>query len=140
MVDSFFKIDCTDWPKHGLSSFHLYAYKNCTLQTVQKQAEKNMPHILNSSLYAVEFTDIKENTAYFFIAHSYGFRYNVSLASGCGHQLQLSPAERIRARSVRYSFPPSDKAIMFFLYVVILLISNSCIGHRQHCNPIKDGC
>lgn len=55
-----FLIDCTSWPKHGLPSFQLSGQKNCTLQTVQKQAEKNVPPILDNSLYAVGFTDIKE--------------------------------------------------------------------------------
>lgn len=44
-----------------------------------------MLYILNSFLYVVEFIDIKENIVYFFIAYSYGFRYNVLLASGCGY-------------------------------------------------------
>lgn len=84
MLDSFLKIDCTDWPKHRLSSFQLYAYKKLY---ITNSIETSRKECATHPLYAVEFTDIKENTAYSFIAHSYGFRYNVSLASGCGHQL-----------------------------------------------------
>ena len=70
MLGYFFLIECIDWPKHRHLPFQSYGYKNCTLQRAQKQTEKSVPQILDSYLYAVKFTDRKENTAYILMVHN----------------------------------------------------------------------